>query len=82
VVLKWGGNLSPFHLDIETNFASTKRFNVSMATFCIDPLKVNPNMSFGGRETIPSQLANNAFTCAHAFKHIATPAAHPLPSCQ
>ncbi len=56
-------------------------FGVSMATFCIDPLGVSPNMSFGGRGTIPSQLVNNAFTCVHAFKHIAT-LAHPLPSCQ
>ncbi len=72
---------TPSILDIETNFASTKRFSVWMATFCNDPLGVNPNMSFAGRGKIPSQLANNVFTCACAFKHIATPA-HPLPSCQ
>jgi hypothetical protein len=72
---------APSILDIETNYFSTKRFNVSMATFCIDPLGVSPNMSFSGQGTIPTQLTNKAFSCARAFKHIVTPT-HPLPSCQ
>jgi hypothetical protein len=52
-----------------------------MAMLCIDPLRVGTNMSFGGQGTIPSQLENNAFTCACAFEHITTPTC-PLPSCQ
>jgi hypothetical protein len=52
-----------------------------MATIFIDPWGVGTNMLSSGQRIIPSQLENNAFTCAHAFKHITTPV-HPLPSCQ
>jgi len=51
-----------------------------MATFSIDPSRVDINMLFGGQGKIHPQLEDNAFTFAHAFKHIKTLAC-PLPSC-
>lgn len=61
-------------------FSSTKGFGVSMVTFSIGPSRASINMLFNGQETIPPQVANNAFIYAHTFKHITT-LAHPLPSC-
>ncbi len=72
---------APFTWDVETNFPPIERFGISMATIFIDPWGVGTNMLSSGQRIIPSQLENNAFTCAHAFKHITTPV-HPLPSCQ
>ncbi len=62
-------------------FFSIKGFGVSMATFSIDPSRVGINMSSSGQATIPPEVANNAFICAYAFEHIATPT-HALPLCQ
>jgi hypothetical protein len=38
---------------MKVDFPSTKRLDVSMATFSINPLRVGTNISFGGQRTIP-----------------------------
>jgi hypothetical protein len=53
---------------------------MAMATIFIDPWRASTNILSSGQRIIPSQLENNAFTYAHAFKHITTPIC-PLPSC-
>ncbi len=43
---------APFTWDVEVDSPSTKRFDVSMATFSINPLGVGTNMSSSGQKTI------------------------------
>ncbi len=73
---------APFTWNVETNSPSIEGFGISMAmaTIFIDPWRASTNILSSGQRIIPSQLENNAFTYAHAFKHITTPIC-PLPSC-